>query len=163
MKVLIIYDSVFGNTEQIAKAIGSALGSPENIGMIRVSDVKPERLTGLDLLIVGSPTRKFRPTTAITRFLKRIPKDDLKGVRVASFDTRFTMSSIEELRVLPFFVRLFGYAAEPISERLQKKGGKLVIPPEGFFVEDVEGSLKNGELERAADWAKQIRLLEDFA
>jgi flavodoxin len=163
MKALIIYDSVFGNTEQIAKAIGSALGSPENTGIIRVSNVKPEQLTGLNLLIVGSPTRKFRPTPAITRFLKRIPKDGLKGVRVAAFDTRFTMSGIEESRILPFFARLFGYAAEPISDRLQKKGGKLIIPPEGFFVEDVEGPLKEGELERSAEWAKQIRLLEDFA
>jgi len=89
-------------------------------------------------------------------FLKRIPKSGLKGVKVAAFDTRFTMSVIEESRVLPFFVRLFGYAAKPISDRLKKKGGELIISPEGFFVEGVEGPLKEGELERAANWAKQI-------
>ena len=66
------------------------------------------------------------------------------------------MSVIEESRVLPFFVGLFGYAAKPISDRLKKKGGELIIPPEGFFVEGIEGPLKEGELERAADWAKQI-------
>jgi len=156
MKALVIYDSVFGNTEQIAQAIGNALGSQEDVEILRVSNVKPEQLTGLKLLIVGSPTRQFRPTAAINNLLKRIPKNGLKGVKVAAFDTRFTMSAIEESRVLPFFVRLFGYAAKPISDRLKKKGGELIIPPEGFFVEGVEGPLKEGELERAADWAKQI-------
>jgi flavodoxin len=113
-------------------------------------------LTGLGLLIVGSPTQKFRPTEATTNLLKGIPENGLKGVKVAAFDTRFTMSEIEESRVLPFFVRLFGYAAKPISDRLEKKGGEVVIPPEGFYVEGIEGPLKEGELERAADWAKKI-------
>jgi flavodoxin len=156
MKALVVYDSVFGNTEQIAQAIGNALGSQEDVEILRVSNVKPEQLTGLKLLIVGSPTRGFRPTAAINNLLKRIPKNGLKGVKVAAFDTRFTMSDIEESRVLPFFVKLFGYAAKPISDRLEKKGGERIIPPEGFFVEGVEGPLKEGELERAADWAKQI-------
>ena len=154
MKVLIIYDSVFGNTEQIAQAIGNALGSQEDVEILRVSNVKLEQLTGLKLLIVGSPTRQFRPTAAINNFLKRIPKNGLKGVKVAAFDTRFTMSVIEESRVLPFFVRLFGYAAKPVSDRLKKKGGELIIPPEGFYVKDSEGPLKDGELERAAAWAR---------
>jgi len=154
MKTLVIYDSVFGNTEQIAQAIGNALGSQKDVEILRVSNVKPEQLTGLELLIVGSPTRQFRPTAAINNFLKRIPKNGLKGVKVAAFDTRFTMSVIEESRVLPFFVRLFGYAAKPISDRLKKKGGELIIPPEGFYVKDSEGPLKDGELERAAAWAR---------
>ena len=156
MKVLIIYDSVFGNTEQIAQAIGNALGSQEDVEILRVSNVKPEQLTGLKLLIVGSPTRQFRPTAATTSLLKSIPKNGLKGVKVAAFDTRFTVSEIEKVRILAFFVRIFGYAAKPISDRLEKKGGELIIPPEGFFVEGTEGPLKEGELERATDWAKQI-------
>jgi hypothetical protein len=52
--------------------------------------------------------------------------------------------------------RVFGYAAKPISEKLRKKGGELIIAPEGFFVKDVEGPLKEGELERAAAWAREI-------
>ncbi len=156
MKALVVYDSVFGNTEQIAQAIGNALGSQEDVEILRVGNVKPEQLTGLKLLIVGSPTRQFRPTAATTSLLKSIPKNGLKGVKVAGFDTRFTVSEIEKVRILAFFVRIFGYAAKPISDRLQKKGGELIIPPEGFYVEGIEGPLKEGELERAADWAKQI-------
>lgn len=64
MKVLIVYDSVFGNTEQIAQTIGNALSSQEDVEILRVGNVKPEKLTGSELLIVGSPTRGFRPTPA---------------------------------------------------------------------------------------------------
>jgi flavodoxin len=156
MKALVVYDSVFGNTGHIAQTVGQMLGSQENVQTIQVSETKSEQLTGLELLIVGSPTRQFRPTGAIKAFLKAIPNRGLAGVKVAAFDTRFPMSEIEKSRVLPFFVRLFGYAAKPIADGLAKKGGELALPPEGFFVEGVEGPLQPGELERAADWAQQI-------
>jgi flavodoxin len=156
MKALVIYDSVFGNTKKIAQAIGDALGSQVDVEIVRVSDVKPDQLAGLTLLIVGSPTRQFSPTGATTSLLKSIPKDGLKGVKVAAFDTRFTVSEIEKVRILAFFVRIFGYAAKPIADRLEKKGGELVVPPEGFYVGDTEGPLLEGELERAANWAKQV-------
>jgi flavodoxin I len=156
MKAMVVYDSVFGNTEKIALAIGQALGSPEEVETLRVSEVKPEQLTGLTLLIVGSPTRQFSPTGATTSFLKSLPKGGLKGIKVTAFDTRFTVSAIERVRILAFFVKIFGYAAKPIANRLEKKGGELAIPPEGFYVGDTEGPLLEGELERAADWAKKI-------
>ena len=158
MNVLVVYDSVFGNTEQIARAIGNALGSKEDVEILQVSNAKPEQLTGLGLLIVGSPTRAFKPTEAISKFLRRIPQNGLKGIKVAAFDTRFTEKEIESsVFILRFFVKLFGYAAKPISNKLKKKGGELTFPPEGFFVEGTEGPLKEGELERAGDWAKQIK------
>jgi flavodoxin I len=156
MKAMVVYDSAYGNTEKVARAIGQALGSPEDVATVRVGNVKPEQLPGLTLLIVGSPTQKFRPLGAITNFLKGIPNDGLKGVKAAAFDTRFTESEIEKVRILAFFVRIFGYAAKPIADRLEKKGGELAVPPEGFYVSDTEGPLLEGELERAADWARQI-------
>ena len=156
MKTLIIYDSVFGNTEQIALAIGNALGSQEDVAALRVSEAKPAQFTGLKLLIVGSPTQRFRPTLAISNLLKGISKNSLKGVKVAAFDTRLTMREINETPILAFFVRIYGYAARPIADRLEKKGGELVAPPEGFYVDATEGPLREGELERAADWTSQI-------
>jgi len=159
MKVLIIYDSVFGNTEQIALAIGSTLGNQEDVTILRVSDVKPDQFAELKLLIIGSPTQRFRPTAAINNLLKGISKNGLKGVKVAAYDTRLTLSNIEETPILAFFVRLYGdaaYAAKPIADKLRKKGGELILPPEGFFVEGMEGPLVQGELERAVNWAKQI-------
>ena len=59
MKALIIYDSFFGNTERVAQAIATALSDRADVTARRVGDVRPEHLTGLDLLIVGSPTRVF--------------------------------------------------------------------------------------------------------
>jgi flavodoxin len=157
IKALVVYDSFFGNTERIAQAIGSALGRPEDVGILRVADVKPEQLAGLKLLIVGSPTRAFRPSTAIKKFLKSIPKNGLKGVKVAAFDTRITDEEIDSaIFILRILVNIFGYAAKPISDRLVKKAGQLIAAPEGFFVQGTEGPLKEGELERASAWAREI-------
>jgi flavodoxin len=155
MKAWVVYDSVFGNTEKVAQAMGQALGSQGEVQTLRVGDVKPEHLTGLDALIVGSPTRAFSPTPAIKNWLKSLPPNSLKGVRIAAFDTRIALSDVNS-SLLTFMVKLFGYAAKPIGDRLAKKGGDLVLSPEGFFVKDSEGPLKDGELERAADWVKQI-------
>jgi flavodoxin len=157
MKALVVYDSVFGNTGQIGQAIGEALGSIAEVETRQVGNVKPEQLEGLDVLVVGSPTRQFKPTSATTSFLKGIPNNGLDGVKVAAFDTRFTESNIADgPAILGFFVRIFGYAAKPIADRLVKKAGVLALPPEGFYVEDIKGPLLEGELERAADWARRI-------
>jgi flavodoxin len=151
MKALVVYDSVFGNTEKVAQAMGDALGAQA----LRVGDVKPEHLSGLDALFVGSPTRAFSPTPAIKAWLRGLPPRSLQGVKVAAFDTR---ASVEEVNsaILTFMVKIFGYAAEPIGKRLVRKGGEMAISPEGFFVEGTEGPLREGELERAADWVRQV-------
>jgi flavodoxin len=155
MKALVVYDSVFGNTEKVAQAMGDALGSQAEVQAMRVGDVRPEHLSGLDALIVGSPTRAFSPTPAIKGWLRGLPARSLEGVRVAAFDTRVSLEEVDSA-LLTFMVKLFGYAAEPIGKRLVRKGGKPAMPPEGFIVEGTEGPLREGELERAADWARQI-------
>jgi flavodoxin len=156
MKALVVYDSQYGNTERIAQAIGHTLGLQEDVQVLRVGEVTTEHLAGTTLLIVGSPTQRFRPTMGTMDFLKRIPKDGLKGIKVAAFDTRLTEKEIGENRILAFFVRIFGYAAKPISNELEKKGGERILPPEGFYVDGMEGPLIEGELERASEWAKQM-------
>ena len=158
MKALVIYDTFFGNTQQIAESIGAALGEALGAGAevhtLRVTDVHPEHLAGVGLLIVGSPTRAFKPSPATTAWLKALPADSLKGVQVAAFDTRIPVESAPGfLRVM---VKLFGYADKPMADKLQKMGGVLAAPTERFFVTDSEGPLKDGELARAAEWAKQI-------
>jgi flavodoxin len=155
MKVLIVYDSYFGNTEEVAQAMGDALRPKVEVEVRRVAEVQPEQVTGLDVLIVGSPTRAFSPTQAIKQFVISIPRHGLDGVKVAAFDTRI---AVEETgpRFLALLVKVFGYAAKPISVRLEKKGGEQAASPEGFIVEGTEGPLKEGELERATAWAQQV-------
>lgn len=159
MNALVVYDSQYGNTqllaEAIAQAIGDARGSPEDVKLLRASEVKPEHLAALELLVVGSPTQRFRPTPATTSFLGSIPVHGLEGVRVAAFDTRINVPEVES-RALSFFVWLFGpaaYAAKHIANGLEKRGGDMLVPPEGFFVKGTEGPLQDGELPRAASWA----------
>jgi flavodoxin I len=154
MRALIVYDSVFGNTEKVAQAMRDGLAEEGEITLRRVGEVQPQDLPGLDLLIAGSPTRKFSPTPAMTSWLKGLPQEQLDGVKVAGFDTRVNVDKVNSW-VLSGFVKVFGYAAEPISARLQKKGGDLAVAPAGFFVGGTEGPLQEGELERAAEWARQ--------
>ncbi|HNT77014.1 MAG TPA: hypothetical protein PKH77_18545 [Anaerolineae bacterium] len=152
MKALVVYDSVFGNTEKVAQAIGTALGAQT----LRVGDVKPEHLTGLDTLIVGSPTQAFQPLKPVKTWLNAMPAGTLKGVKVAAFDTRMDVKEVNNA-VLTVFAKIFGYAAEPIAARLVKKGGTQAMPPVGLFVNGKEGPLKDGELARAAAWARQLQ------
>ena len=159
MKGLIVYDSAYGNTGQIAQAVGNNTGSHIDVNVLNVREFRPDQITGIDLLIIGSPTQRFQATPAISNMLKEIRQNSLKGVMVTAFDTRFTIREIKKTPVLSFFVRLSGdsaYAATHIVKQLTKNGGQLVVPPEGFYVEGTEGPLVQGELDRAADWAKNI-------
>ena len=144
MKVLIVYDSVYGNTEKIAKAIGGAITG--EVKVLRVDEANPSELKTIDLFIIGSPTQGGRPTPAIRDFLNKVPEPSLKGIKVAAFDTRIPTK----------LVGVFGYAAGRIADNLKGKGGTLVASPEGFFVKGTKGPLREGELERAAGWAKGL-------
>ena len=84
-------------------AIGSTFGSPDEVELLRVDEVRVDQFKGFDFLIVGSPTQRFKPTQATSDFLKRIPKDGLKGIPEAAFYNRLTSEEIEETGVLAFF------------------------------------------------------------
>ena len=146
MKVLIVYDSVYGNTEKIARGIAEAITPSAEIKVLRAGEANPSELESLDLLMVGSPTHAGRPTPAVQDFLNKVTPQSLKGSKVAAFDTRVTSK----------FAKIFGNAAGRIAGHLKKKGGVLVASPENFFVTGREGPLKEGELERAAAWAKGL-------
>lgn len=156
MKALVVYDSVFGNTEKIAREIGNAIGAGNEAQTVRAADVKDEMLDGIDLLVVGSPTRKFRPTATVVSFLNRLPASRLEGLRAAAFDTRVDLDRIGS-PVLRFIINQGGYAARPIAKRLERRGAEIAAELAGFLVENSEGPLKAGELERAATWARHLR------
>ncbi len=84
--------------------------------VVRVGDMKPDMFKGIDLLVVGSPTQQFRATEAMRLFLKKLPKDVVKGIRAATFDTRLTQAFIDKHPPLSCFERMFGYAAERIAK-----------------------------------------------
>ena len=144
MRALIVYDSVYGNTEKIARAIAGALTPSGEVKVFRAGEANPSEFESIDLLIVGSPTQGGRPTPAIQDFLNRVSKATIKNIDVAAFDTRLSSR----------LVGIFGYAAGRIADSLKRKGGTLIVSPQGFIVKDNEGPLKEGEVERAARWAE---------
>jgi flavodoxin len=151
MKALIVYDSYYGNTENVAKAIAARLAEGHTVTTVHASKASLEDLAGVELLVVGSPTRAFRPTTGTLAFVRRIPANGLLNMAVAVFDTRMAVADTNS-RLLAFLVKIFGYAAEPLAKRLKAKGGIIAVEPQGFLVKDSEGPLAEGELERAATW-----------
>jgi len=152
INTLIIYDSKYGNTEKIAESIGS--GIKDDVRVIKVEEADPSVLEGIDMLIVGSPTQRGRPTTAIKEFLNSIPSKALKNVRIAAFDTRYAFGERGiGIRILG---KMLGFAAGRIMGPLKSKGGNPIADPEGFLVGGEEGPFKDGELERAAVWAARI-------
>jgi flavodoxin len=152
MKVLVVADSTFGNTWSVAGTIADAFGS--SVRALRPDHVEREDLAGLELLVVGSPTQGGRPLPSIATFLKRLPRDEIRGTPFAAFDTRI------DAKEQGFGVRLLlatmGYAAPKIARDLTARGAWQVVPPEGFIVEDKEGPVRTGELERAEAWARRL-------
>jgi hypothetical protein len=180
MQVLIIYESIFGNTHQVAIAItcgirDAAAGTAVNC--VPVSAATPELVAAADLLVVGGPTHARGMTATRTRrdalqgvtrnppkpgaagdspdhdypfdpdaegpglraWFHAVPRAG-KGRRAAAFDTRLGN-------------RLAGGAARGIARRLREHGYSLAAEPEGFVVEGAEGPMRDGELDRAHDWA----------
>jgi flavodoxin I len=144
MKTLVVYDSVFGNTEQVARRIAEAL--PGTVKLVKVGGATPQELSGADMLVVGSPTVGGRATKPMQEFLELIPKSVAEKVRLAAFDTRISMK----------FAQIFGYAATRMADALVQKGCALKLPPEGFIVKGRNGPLGDGELERASAWGKTL-------
>ena len=123
MKAMVVFDSVHGNTAFTAQVIGNAIGVAVD-EILWVGGVVSPKLKGLDLLIVGSPSHRGKPTLALQGFFQIIDPD-LKGIRVAAFDTRGARKLLS----------VFGYAARWLAKEMEARGGTLVVPPQGFFVE----------------------------
>jgi flavodoxin len=155
MNALVIYDSVFGNTEKVARAIAEGLAKNASVDLMRPGEVAIESLAGFDLLVVGSPTRGFQATEATVALLKRLPAEGLQGRRAAAFDTRIDARDIKQA-AFRFMVNTGGYAAKKIADRLKKAGAEMAAAPEGFIVETTEGPMRSGELERAAAWGARL-------
>ena len=145
MKTIVVYHSLYGNTEKIARAIAGAI--PGEVQLLRVDQVAPDQLEAADLLIIGAPTHGSLPSEAAQALLKQVGPPARPGARLATFDTRLTWK----------FLQRYGYAASKMADQLVPKGWTLVGEPGGFFVKGLKkGPLKKGEAERAAAWAKTL-------
>jgi len=151
MKSLIIYDSLFGNTEKIAQAIAKGIG--ENAKTIGITNAAPSDVASVDLLIVGTPTHGGRPSQRMKQWLTTIASDGLKNKKVATFDTGIPTEG--QKGFIRLVIRFFKYASPRLANILASKGAKI-LASETFFVLGKEGPLKEGELERAELWGGKI-------
>jgi flavodoxin len=135
--VLVVYDTVHGNTAQVAQVISKVTGGQ----LLQADAVIPPELRDYTLIIFGSPTHGGWYTEGIKAILDALPA--LDGIQLAAFDTRTRKS-------------IFGYAAPRILRKLEKSGGTLTSPPQGFIVRGIKGPLLDGELDRASSWATTL-------
>ncbi|MFL6169218.1 MAG: flavodoxin family protein [Ornithinibacter sp.] len=162
MTALVMYESMFGNSERVARAIAEGLEDHGDVCIRDVTTTPPGEIPAdVDLLVVGGPTHAFsmsRPRTredairqgasqglvasGLREWLDGLP-DDLEGLPVAAFDTR-----VSRVRRLP------GSAARTAARALRRHGARIVASPTSFYVEDVTGPLADHELERARAWER---------
>ena len=160
MKALVVYESLFGNTQAVARAVADGLGAAFEVRLAEAHEIPPT--DGVDLLVVGGPTHAFglsrpgtrqdaarqgevRPGTVdvgIREYLDLSPM--LPGLAAAAFDTKVDK---------PF---LPGSAAHKAYRRLRRLGCRMVRPPESFRVHGTTGPMVAGELDRARTWAAEL-------
>jgi hypothetical protein len=165
MKIVVVYESMFGNTGIIGEAIAEGLNEAGEVKVGTVDDVSPDEVRDASLLVAGGPTHsrglakvdargsvtkgkafaKFGPVLpgrgSLAGWLERLPAG---GATVVTFDTRFDRA--------PW---LTGSAAKEIARRLGGKGYS-VVGQQSFFVRTTGGPLAEGERERAVAWGREL-------
>lgn len=161
MSTLVVFESYWGNTETVARAVADGIGGP--VEVVGVADAPTPLPRDVDLLVVGGPTHAFGMTRATTRrdAVKQggRPGHEETGIRewlaelapvpglaVATFDTR--ASSVR---------RLPGSAARGAARSVSHGHVGRVVGTESFYVEDTPGPLLDGEVERARAWGGTLR------
>jgi flavodoxin len=145
MKALVAYDTLFGNTERIARAIAAGLGTADEVELTRLEAARFDD-ADWELVVVGAPTQHHEVSRPTDRWLKDLPC--LCGVPVAAFDTRYRMPRT-----------LSGAASLVIVNQMRLGGAILLAEPQSFFVRGREGPLEPGEEERATEWGANLRRL----
>ena len=170
MRALVVYESAFGNTEKIARAIQEGLTSLVPARALEVGGAAREFGADVELLVVGGPTQAFGMSRASTREGAAKKEDRelvskgqgirewLAGVQGpaprlgAAFDTRFKKPRL-----------ITGSAARAAEKRLRELGCRICAPAESFFVAGTGGPLLDGELERARRWGERLGSLVEEA
>lgn len=167
MKALVIYESMWGNTEEVARAVAAGLAESAEVEVREVGEA-PALPDDVQLVVAGGPTHAFSMTRATTRadavtkgatrpasaiglreWLDQQPTGAHRA-RLATFDTR-----VDKVRHLP------GSAAKSAARTARHHGFASAAAPHSFYVKDMPGPLLDGELERATDWGRE--LAETFA
>ena len=162
---VVVYESLFGDAEKIARAIAEGLSWNLDVEVIAARDAPPELGSDVRLLVVGGPNHALsmpRPATregAVKQHGAPIP-DTTTGlhewletvavrgrIAAAAFDTRMDH---------PRLITAMDHAARTEEKLLHQLGATLAAPAEHFHVLDVKGPLAAGEEDRARQWGQAI-------
>ncbi len=150
MQTVILYDSRFGNTEAIARAIARGAARHSSVTVLHAGDAQRDAAlaAGADLVLVGGPTHNHRPSAGL-KALASLLSTRVGGGAAGCFDTRYRGP-----------VLLMGSGAAATAKVLSRAGVDLVAPPESFFIVR-KGSvatqvLEPAEVERAEAWGRDV-------
>jgi hypothetical protein len=171
MRALVVYESMFGNTRDVALAVAKGLGKYGTVTAVDAAEAPLALRARFDLLVLGAPTHAFGMSRARTRadaahrgdteivtgtevgvreWLTALPTNPEALLHAATFDTRVEAP------------RLPGSAAKQAHHALARRGFVMVAPPESFRVHGTVGPLVTGELEHAEAWGEQLgRTMKD--
>jgi len=152
MTSAVVYESRYGNTARVARAIAAALEAGGPVRVVEAADPAAFDVAGVDLLVLGGPTEGHGVSETLRARLAQLPPAALAGVAAAAFDTRVNW---------PGF--LMGSAAKGLAKTLERLGARLIAPPESFLVKGGKPDrLVDGEAERAGAWASRLRVGTDL-
>jgi menaquinone-dependent protoporphyrinogen IX oxidase len=147
MKGIVAYDTSHGNTKTVAETISETLKeSGVTVDTVYVKDVKNVSAKEYDFLVLGSPTKYWTMTLTMRNFLGKVKTKEWANRPFAAFDTEGP-ENIEKKR---------GSAAEKIAEKLKKKQMNQLLPVLKAVVLGWKGPLKEGEVERAKEYAREL-------
>jgi hypothetical protein len=161
MKAIVVYESLWGNTAAVARAIAEGLG-PE-ARALSTAEATDGAITGVDLIVAGAPVLGFKlPTEQMRQGARSNPGG--RPPRPADLSHPSMRSWLEGLpaghgRSAAFDTQVrgpFGKAAPTIAEALEKAGYARLADPIGFTVAGKFGPLRKGELERARRWGGHL-------
>jgi len=154
MKGIVVYDTSYGNTRAIAEAISEALkASGIEVDFFYVKEVKKLIAKDYDFLVLGSPTKFGTMSFAIRGFLGKVKGEEWADKPFAAFDTE-NPENIERAQA----ENKEWSAAEKIAERLKDKKMKQTLPVLKAVVFGQKGPLKEGEIDRAKDYARELAI-----
>ena len=147
MKGVVIYDSAYGNTKEVAEAISKGLKeSGTEVDTFYVKDVKKLKAEDYDFLVLGSPTKWGTMSFATKHFLGRIKNKEWANKPFAAFDTQ-NPENIERGETC---------ASEKIAEKLMEKQMTQLLPVFKSIVLGWKGPMQEGEIERAKKYAADL-------
>ena len=170
MRAVIIYESMFGNTHEIARAIANGLAPGNVITVVGVTEADRGLLAGADLIVVGGPTHAHGISRAGTRraAAEQAHKEGSQlsldhGAPTEGPGLRDWFGSLGHLsaHAAAFDTRVDGPAAftgrasKGIARLLGEHGLTLLAPAESFLVTK-DNRLRPGEEDRAREWGKSL-------